>query len=129
MRQIGEEHRSDFAAFDVQFDHYDSTNSPENRHYAELIFQRLKEGGHIEKRPARADLLREGQALPARPLCAGHLPQLQGARPVRRRLREVRHDLCADRLDRAALRHLQAPRRCAATPTTTSSSSAPSPTS
>ncbi len=47
VRQVGEEHRADFADFGISFDHYDSTNSPENRHYSELIFQRLRDGGHI----------------------------------------------------------------------------------
>jgi methionyl-tRNA synthetase len=51
VRQVGEEHRRDFAAFGVQFDHYDSTNSPENKHYAELIFDRLRKAGHIVKKP------------------------------------------------------------------------------
>ncbi len=50
VARIGEEHRRDFADFGVSFDHYDSTNSPENRKYAELIFERLKKGGYVEKR-------------------------------------------------------------------------------
>ncbi|RMF07194.1 methionine--tRNA ligase, partial [Candidatus Woesearchaeota archaeon] len=41
------EHTEDFSKFLIKFDSYYSTNSPENRHYAELIFSRLKEGGHI----------------------------------------------------------------------------------
>ncbi|HEY3447184.1 MAG TPA: methionine--tRNA ligase [Myxococcales bacterium] len=49
--KIGEEHRRDFAAFGVQFDHYDSTNSPENKYYAELIFDRLRKAGHIVQKP------------------------------------------------------------------------------
>lgn len=48
---IGVEHRRDFAEFGVSFDHFDSTNSPENRQYAEMIFERLSKGGYIEKRP------------------------------------------------------------------------------
>jgi methionyl-tRNA synthetase len=51
VRQVGEEHRKDFAEFGVSFDHYDSTNSPENRFYAELIFERNRKGGYVEKRP------------------------------------------------------------------------------
>jgi methionyl-tRNA synthetase len=51
VRRIGEEHRRDFAEFGVSFDHYDSTNSPENRFFAELVFERLRKGGYIEKRP------------------------------------------------------------------------------
>ncbi len=44
------EHRADFEAFGVQFDHYWSTNSPENRHYSELIYERLKAAGDIDRR-------------------------------------------------------------------------------
>ncbi|MDQ3263697.1 MAG: methionine--tRNA ligase [Myxococcota bacterium] len=45
-----EEHQKDFADFGVQFDQFSSTNSPENQHYAELIYGRLKEGGDIVRR-------------------------------------------------------------------------------
>jgi methionyl-tRNA synthetase len=48
---IGVEHRRDFADFGMSFDHYDSTNSPENRQYAVMIFERLRKAGCIEKRP------------------------------------------------------------------------------
>jgi methionyl-tRNA synthetase len=51
VRGVGEEHRRDFAEFEVSFDHFDSTDSPENRKWAELIFDRLNQGGHIVKRP------------------------------------------------------------------------------
>ncbi|MBN1385724.1 methionine--tRNA ligase [Candidatus Woesearchaeota archaeon] len=41
------EHVDDFSRFGIRFDSYYSTNSPENRHYADLIFARLKDNGHI----------------------------------------------------------------------------------
>ena len=44
------EHQKDFADFDVKFDYYHSTNSPENKHYAELIYGRLKDEGLISRR-------------------------------------------------------------------------------
>jgi methionyl-tRNA synthetase len=44
------EHQKDFADFDVQFDSFHSTNSPENKHYAELIYGRLKEAGLIDRK-------------------------------------------------------------------------------
>ena len=50
IERIGAEHRADFADFLVQFDNYYSTHSPENRHFAELIYHRLNEGGHIAQR-------------------------------------------------------------------------------
>ncbi len=44
------EHTKVFSDFGVSFDHYSSTNSDENRHFAELIYGRAKEKGFIEKR-------------------------------------------------------------------------------
>ncbi len=45
-----QEHVKDFAAFNVSFDNYYTTNSEENRQFAELIYGRLKEAGHITQR-------------------------------------------------------------------------------
>ena len=50
IARFHEEHQADFHDFDIRFDNYGSTNSPENRHYAELIYGRLKEKGDIERR-------------------------------------------------------------------------------
>ncbi len=41
------EHTKDFEAYHIHFDSYYSTNSPENRHYSEEIFNALKAKGHI----------------------------------------------------------------------------------
>ncbi|MBM7115191.1 methionine--tRNA ligase [Archangium primigenium] len=43
-------HQADFRDFGVSVDYFHSTNSPENKHYAELIYGRLKAHGDIEKR-------------------------------------------------------------------------------
>lgn len=50
IERIHREHRRDFAGFHIAFDNYHSTHSPENRHFAELIYARLKERGHITRR-------------------------------------------------------------------------------
>ncbi len=50
IERVGKEHREDFAGFDIAFDCYYSTHSQENRELAALIYQRLKEAGHIEAR-------------------------------------------------------------------------------
>jgi len=50
IARMHEEHMRDFAGFDVAFDNYYSTHSPENRQFSELIYTRLKEAGHIETR-------------------------------------------------------------------------------
>jgi methionyl-tRNA synthetase len=47
VARIGEEHRADFAAFDIGFDNYHSTHSVENRELAEMIYGRLRANGHI----------------------------------------------------------------------------------
>ena len=50
IARIGAEHRADFAGFAIGFDNYHSTHSPENRELASLIYQRLREQGHISTR-------------------------------------------------------------------------------
>ncbi|GEL71117.1 methionine--tRNA ligase [Myxococcus virescens] len=50
IARFHEEHQRDFHDLDVRFDYFHSTNSPENRQYAELIYGRLKEKGDIERR-------------------------------------------------------------------------------
>jgi len=48
--RIGEEHRRDFTNFLISFDNYYTTHSPENRYYSELIYNRLNQKGHINRR-------------------------------------------------------------------------------
>ncbi len=43
-------HERDSAGFLIQFDHYHSTHSDENRRWSETIFKRLEAGGHIDCR-------------------------------------------------------------------------------
>lgn len=50
IARVGAEHQRDFAGFGIEFDNYHSTHSPENREIAELIYTRLKAGGHIARR-------------------------------------------------------------------------------
>jgi len=45
-----EEHQRDFAGFDVGFDSYYTTHSPENREFAEKIYLSNMEAGHIARR-------------------------------------------------------------------------------
>ena len=44
------EHKRDYESYLVDFDSYYTTNSPENKYYTELIFNRLKDRGHIYKK-------------------------------------------------------------------------------
>jgi len=48
--RVWHEHTRDFAGFHVGFDHYYSTNAPENREFAGLIYTRLRDAKLIEKR-------------------------------------------------------------------------------
>ncbi|MFB1485956.1 MULTISPECIES: methionine--tRNA ligase [unclassified Thiocapsa] len=50
IARVAEEHTADFAAFRVGFDNYHSTHSDENRHFANLIYERNRDKGHISKR-------------------------------------------------------------------------------
>jgi methionyl-tRNA synthetase len=50
IERVAAEHRADFAAFRIGFDNYHSTHSPENRHFAELIYSRNRDQGHIARR-------------------------------------------------------------------------------
>jgi len=50
VAQFYEQHQADFRDFQVAFDCFWSTNSEENRRYAELIYERLKAAGQIDRR-------------------------------------------------------------------------------
>jgi methionyl-tRNA synthetase len=50
IAQVETQHRADFLAFSVAFDHYHSTHSPENKQLSSLIYQRLQTAGHISSR-------------------------------------------------------------------------------
>jgi methionyl-tRNA synthetase len=50
IAEIQAHHERDSAGFLIQFDHYHSTHSEENRRWSETIFQRLESGGHIHHR-------------------------------------------------------------------------------
>ena len=61
------EHQEDFRDFDVRFDAFGSTNSAENRQYAELIYGRLKDAGHIDRREIEQTYCeKDGRFLPDR---------------------------------------------------------------
>ncbi|MDR2431218.1 MAG: methionine--tRNA ligase [Candidatus Margulisbacteria bacterium] len=61
------EHSADFAAFNIGFDHYYSTNSPENKELCELVYRRAREKGRIEEKEiAQAYCEKCGMFLPDR---------------------------------------------------------------
>ena len=50
IERMHKEHLQDFTDFGVAFDNYYSTHSEENRHFAETIYTRLRDAGHIRTR-------------------------------------------------------------------------------
>ncbi|KRG41882.1 methionine--tRNA ligase [Stenotrophomonas pictorum JCM 9942] len=50
IANIQASHERDFAAFGVDFDHYDSTNSAANRELTEALYAKLDAAGHISRR-------------------------------------------------------------------------------
>lgn len=60
-------HQEDFALFEVAFDEFYTTDSPENRRHCETIFLRAKEKGHIAEREIEQYYCEEcGRFLPDR---------------------------------------------------------------
>jgi len=47
INKMYEEHTRDFKKFQIDFDSYHSTNSPENKYLSDLIFKRLRDKGDI----------------------------------------------------------------------------------
>ena len=47
---IHEEHKKDFADFQIGFDYFYTTHSEENKEFAELVYNSLVEGGHTDTR-------------------------------------------------------------------------------
>lgn len=50
IQHYQEAHEKDFADFNISFDNYHSTHSPENQELAEYIYLQLKKGGHIRRK-------------------------------------------------------------------------------
>lgn len=51
IKKSFDDHTKDFSGFNIQFDHYGSTNSEENKKLCELFYSRMKSAGHIHKKP------------------------------------------------------------------------------
>ena len=50
IQRVQIEHEQDFADFHIGFDNYHSTHSEENRYFANYIYQKIKDAGHIATR-------------------------------------------------------------------------------
>jgi methionyl-tRNA synthetase len=47
IHKAWQEHTQDFKDFEIQFSHYSSTNTPENKELCELFYSHMKNKGHI----------------------------------------------------------------------------------
>jgi len=50
IERVHKEHIADFGGFQIEFDNYYTTHSPENKHFSELIFNALNKAGSVAKR-------------------------------------------------------------------------------
>ncbi len=50
IAEMSESHQRDFAAFDIEFDNYGSTNSPENEPFCGMIWKSLREADMVTER-------------------------------------------------------------------------------
>jgi methionyl-tRNA synthetase len=50
IARVAQEHQADFTDFRIGVDNYHSTHSPENQTYANIIYERNRDAGHIAKR-------------------------------------------------------------------------------
>ena len=50
INRVHKEHDQDFAEFQIEFDNFYTTHSDENRELSAIIFNRLKDAGHISRR-------------------------------------------------------------------------------
>jgi methionyl-tRNA synthetase len=67
VRKVWQQHVKDYAGFSIGFDLFYSTNSPENKRYAELIYAKLRENGLVEdKQIMQYFCERDGRFLPDR---------------------------------------------------------------
>jgi methionyl-tRNA synthetase len=53
IASVAEEHRADYLGFHIAHDHFDSTDSPENRALTSLLYGRLRDAGYITRRSVR----------------------------------------------------------------------------
>ena len=57
ISKIKKSHEEDFKNFNINFDHYSSTNSNTNRKLCEEIFTRLQKSGHIFQKQSRSFMI------------------------------------------------------------------------
>ncbi len=100
IAKMQQAHVADFAGFDIEFDNYGSTNSPETREVCEEIWAALRRPGWSSSRQVTQLYDAEAGTFLADRFVKGTCPKCKSPEPVRRQLRQVRRPLQPDRSDR-----------------------------
>ena len=90
IADMREHHIRDFAGFDIEFDNYGSTHSPENRELCGQIWTALRRGGYVSERDVTQLYDPSGRHVSGRSVRERHLPELQIAGSIWRQLRSLR---------------------------------------
>ena len=90
IADMREHHLRDFAGFDVEFDHYGSTNSAENRALCGEIWAALRNGGLVTERDVTQLFDPKAGTFLADRFVKGTCPKCKSPESIRRQLREVR---------------------------------------
>lgn len=118
IADVWERHVRDYHDFDIDFDLFYSTDSPENRRYAELIFERLRSSGLVVERELEQYYCeQDGRFLPDRfvvgicPKCGasdqyGDVCEVCGATYDSTEIVEPRCRLCSNPPIRRSSKHL-----------------------
>ena len=77
-------HERDLAAFQIEYENYGSTHSPENRRLCEEIWQALRQAGMVKQQEVEQLLRSRGRHVSGRSVCARHLPEMQIAQSAGR---------------------------------------------
>jgi len=106
VEEVWHRHVKDYAGFSIGFDIFYTTNSPENKRYADLIYSKLREQGLIEDRKSCSII-----ASMTNDFCpiasSSDLSYLRDGEPIRRRLRILWIDLRSHGPQIARVHHLQ----------------------
>ena len=87
IAKMQQAHVADFAGFQIEFDNYGSTNSPETREVCEEIWAALRKAGLVEKQEVTQLYDATAGTFLADRFVKGACPKCKSPGPVRRQLR------------------------------------------
>jgi len=107
VNEFHERHKEDFDGFEISFDEFYTTDSPENQRHCEIIYLRAQDRGHISTREIEQYCCEVcGRFLPDRYI-KGTCPKCGAPGSIRRRLRGVRRNIPANRSSRCQVRYMR----------------------